>query len=76
MEKKVDEKFLRGLGFKFYKKYPHDQFITEEYIKGYIHVELTFENGVQINHEVVIEEVSYEPISASELEIITPVLGK
>ena len=72
--KMITPETLQKLGFELVEKYPHDQFATRVYKKGYITVEVTFENNKQINSEVVME--GFLSMTAEELEIMTPILGK
>jgi len=72
----MKEQDVKDLGFEFVKRYAHDQYHTNQYAKGILTVEFTYEGKTLINYDLTIHEVFCEKITLDEIKILTPILGK
>lgn len=71
----ITEEKLQAIGFDFVKEYPHDQFVTRRFQKGYLEVEISYEDGAIVSANLTIEEINCLEISFEKLQILSNVLG-
>ena len=71
----MKEEDIKKLGFKFIKNYKHDQYNTNQYAKGVLVVEFTYDHNVLINYDLTVHEVFCKSITLEDLKILTPILG-
>lgn len=71
----MTEKQIKELGWKFIKKYSHDQYHTNCYKLGCMEIEFTYEGKGLLTHDVTIKELSCMPISLEQAKLLTELLG-
>lgn len=70
------EDIMLKMGFEFVKKYNHDHYYTNQYKKGVLKVEFTYEGDYLLSNELTIDEIVALPFSLSELKVLDKILNK
>lgn len=66
---------IKEIGFKLYDNYKHDNYRTKIYRKNCLKVEFTYENEQLLTCDLTIHELNNMPISFSEIQNVTKLLG-
>lgn len=75
-DNKMKEEELKELGFKFVKRYDHNEFHTNRYEKGLLEVEFTYEGDKLLTCDLTISELNCVPVTLEDMKALTPILGK
>ena len=67
---------LVALGFKCVNNYKHDQYNTNEYVKGILEIEFTYEGDLLVNVDVKIVEVDWLSLDLNEVKQLDNILNK
>ncbi|MFV0377815.1 MAG: hypothetical protein ACK5JD_11020 [Mangrovibacterium sp.] len=72
----MNEQQIKELGYQLASSYDHDQFHTNEYVKGNLLVSFTYEGSELIVSELIICDIELKNLQFNELRVLTEILAK